>query len=301
MSDLSLTRRDFCIAGSAVAVLPSPAAAAAKSPPPRLSAAELVSRIDPAGAGAFVAGSGETEVTGVMVAISPSIATIRKAQAAGCNLIVSPETPFYGRQAPPPADPNAPGAAMAVRTLEALAADPTFAEKKRLIEEGKLVFYRVPDKTNRAVADALADRLGWRGYRAEGEAAIYTPRRATLRSVVKGVQTKLGAKGGLRTIGDPAMPLKRILIVPGTVDLVPTAKALRDADALICGDLREWELVEYIFDSVNGGSPKALIAIGRILTEQPYAEALAVQLRAAAPGLGVVMNRRADPYWRIQA
>jgi len=299
MPDLALTRRGFCIAGSAAAVLPAAAAVAANTPP--LSAADLVSRIDPTGAGAFVAGSGETLVTGVMVAISPSIATLRKAQAAGCNLIISPETPWYGRQAPPPADPNAPGAAMAARTVEALAADPTFAEKKRLIEDGKLAFYRLPDKTTRAVADALADRMGWRGDKAEGDAAIYTPRGATLRSVVKGVQTKLGAKGGLRIIGDPAMPLKRILIVPGTVDLVPTAAALRGADAMICGDLREWELVEYFFDSRNAGQPKALIAIGRILTEQPYAEVLAAQFRAAAPGLNVVMNRRADPFWRIQA
>jgi hypothetical protein len=113
--------------------------------------------------------------------------------------------------------------------------------------------------------------------------------------------SRLGASGGLRFIGDPAMSLRSILIVPGTAEVVSTTRALRHANALLTGDVREWEVVTYIHDSIDAGLPKALVATGRILSEQPFLEHCALAVRHAFPAVPLHAPAQADPFWRVQA
>ena len=296
---IRVNRRQLCAAG-VIAALPAQALARTASPAPRTAAA-LAALIDPSGSGSFVAGAPDTVVTGVLVTAAPGIAAIREAIARRCNLIVSPESPYYGRPAPAPTDPASPMAAMTARTVDALAADVVMIEKHRLIDSNAIAVYRLPDRATpgfSAVTDALAAQFGWRRT---GDAPIYEAPGTSLRSVLGTAKAKLGADGGLRYIGDPAMPLRRIVVVPGTTEVVSAITHLRSADALLTGDLREWEVVEYLFDSRNAGHPKALIAVGRILSQQPYAESCAAELRTAAPGLRVELLPVRDPFWRIQA
>jgi hypothetical protein len=56
--------------------------------------------------------------------------------------------------------------------------------------------------------------------------------------------------------------------------------------------------VPYIADSRAAGHPKGLVALGRILSEQPGVRALAAALRAAHPALPISFADHTDPFWR---
>ena len=72
-----------------------------------ISAQAIVERIQQkAGAGwkdtsvdAFVAGNRDTEVKGIVTTFAPSLEVLHKAVAAGKNMIISRESPFWARHA----------------------------------------------------------------------------------------------------------------------------------------------------------------------------------------------------------
>jgi hypothetical protein len=126
MPNDTLSRRSVMVGGAGIALAaPLPAMAAAT----RMSAAALLTGGTlPAEAASTLAsatlihGSGDTQVTGIMVATMPSLAVLRQAVASGCNLILSAEAPLYSR--PLPADANP----MARAGAERLFAQPVFRE-----------------------------------------------------------------------------------------------------------------------------------------------------------------------------
>jgi hypothetical protein len=145
----------------------------------------------------------------------------------------------------------------------------------------------------------MGQALGWR--RDPADERIHILRETPLRQVIAHVRRTLGVDGGLRVIGDPDMPIRRVLVAPGTAEAVSLAKAMPRVDALLSGDLREWELVEYVADSREAGHPKALIATGRILSEQPGMAECAAWLRAPLKGVRIETLATRDPYWRLPA
>jgi putative NIF3 family GTP cyclohydrolase 1 type 2 len=299
-----LSRRDLCVTAGQVIVatgLAGPAMAQRpRSGVPR--AEEVASALAGLGSTELLAGDPGASVAGAALIADPSLAALRKAVAAGCSLIVSPETPFYGK----PADPAASGpfAAMAEAAAKALRDSPAFRAKQALIAEHKLTIYRVAPRAEGGAdtsVEALAGQFGWSGNRIAGAHPIYRPPALTLAALVALAHQRLGANGGLRFIGDPALRLSSVLLVPGTAEAVSTTQGLRHADALLTGDMREWELVEYVHDSAEAGFPKGLVATGRILSEQPFVERCALAVKQAFPHVKLQSLLSADPFWRAQA
>jgi len=250
----------------------------------------------------LVAGDGDATVRGVALLADPTLAALKAAVTAGASLILSPETPFYAR----PADPAAasgPFAAMTASAVAALHESPAYKAKQAFIAEHGLAVYRLAPRTGEhdVSAEALAARLGWTAHRLPGEHPIYAPPGLTVAGLIQLAHTRLGASGGLRFIGDPAMALRSVLVVPGTAEVVSTTQALRHAHALLTGDVREWEIVTYVRDSIDAGLAKAMVATGRILSEQPFVERCALAVRHAFPLLPLHHPVQADPFWRIQA
>ena len=56
-------------------------------------------------------------------------------------------------------------------------------------------------------------------------------------------------------------------MLPGTRSIQDTVALLPQVDAVIAGEIREWESSEYARDVVNAGLGKGLILIGRSLSE----------------------------------
>ena len=233
----------------------------------------------------FKAGDPATRVTGIATTVMATMDVLRRAAAARRNLIVTREPVFYSGN-------DEPGNR---------AADPVYLAKKAFIEARGLVVLRLGDHwTTRVPNDsvrALAQALGWIGHPSAKHDAVFTPPATTVGEVASLVQKRLGARG-LRVVGAPDMRVTSILLSPGTTDLPGTVRDLRLADLVIAGEPREWEAVPYVLDTGPAGQPKALIALGRLVSEEPAAKACETWLRTLLPALPIETIPVADPFWK---
>jgi hypothetical protein len=75
---------------------------------------------------------------------------------------------------------------------------------------------------------------------------------------------------------------------------------LQRADLLLCGEPREWEAVEYVFDSTFSAQPKSMIAVGRVASEEPGMRNCAAWLRTLITDVPVEFIGVGDSYWAPQ-
>jgi putative NIF3 family GTP cyclohydrolase 1 type 2 len=285
-----LSRREFVAAG-ATAFL---SAGAVRLPWRGLTAQQAIDRIR-AGVGVpwrettvdtFKAGDPQTIVTGVATTVMATLGVLRQAAATGRNLIVTCEPTFYNANDESGARAN----------------DPVYLAKKAFIDEHHLVVWRFSDhwraRMPNELVSALAETLGWARLRSPDQAAIYVVPSTTLGSLAAHVRTRLGVRGGLRAIGTPEMPVRRVLLSPGTTDLQSTVRDLPHADLILSGEPREWEAVEYVLDTLSAGQPKGMIAVGRVVSEEPGMRACAAWLRTLITEVPVDAIAVGDPYWR---
>jgi putative NIF3 family GTP cyclohydrolase 1 type 2 len=287
---MRISRRSFVQAAAA----PMLVAARPQSPPASaITAQQLIERIRGAigvpwrekTVDGVKAGDPATNLTGVAVTVAARLDTLRRAAAAGCNLVITQEPVFYG--------PNdEPGNR---------ARDAVYLAKKAYVEEAKLVVWRFSDHWSARQPDprvtAMAEALGWSG---SGGNVVRIPERS-LSSLTAHVRSRLGVRGGMRILGPGEMRVRTVLLSPGTTDMTTTMAGLKNADVLIAGEPREWEVVPYVLDAREAGAAKALIAVGRIVSEEPGMRACAAWLRTLVPGLRVEALPVADPFWNPAA
>jgi NIF3 (NGG1p interacting factor 3) len=150
---------------------------------------------------------------------------------------------------------------------------------------------RQPDPRVAAIAEALSWKDG------PGSDNIYRIPETSLSSLMAHVSQRLELRGGMRTVGPPGMRVRTVLVSPGTTDLATTVARLKGADVVLAGEPREWEVVPYVLDARESGAAKALISIGRIVSEEPGMRACAAWIRTLAPGLRVEALPVSDPFW----
>jgi putative NIF3 family GTP cyclohydrolase 1 type 2 len=284
------SRRDFVAAGAAALISMGTARLARFE----LTAQQIVDRIR-ANAGVpwrettvdtFKAGDPQTIVTGIATTVMATLPVLRQAAAAGRNLIVTCEPTFYnGNDDPGPR-----------------ASDPIYLAKKAFIDERRLVIWRFQDhwaaRTPNEFVTALADTLGWAKFRAPENPLIYAIPSTTVSALTAHVRARLGVRGGIRVIGSPGMRVRRVFISPGTTSLQATIDNLPMADLVLSGEPREWEAVEYVFDTASAGQPKGMIAVGRVLSEEAGMRACAAWLRPLITEVPIEAIAVGDPYWR---
>src|SRR6185295_8904203 len=129
-----------------------------------------------------------------------------------------------------------------------------------------LVIWRFSDHWRARKPDPLAtgltDALGWSKLRAADDPARVTIPALTLAALAKDLKKKLNARGGIRVVGDPQLQVRKIGLLPGTTPIQAALAMLPAVDALIAGEVREWESVEYARDKVAAGEKKSLILLG---------------------------------------
>lgn len=250
----------------------------------------------PATGDGLFTGRSDLPVTGVGVAVTPTLELLRRAQSRGLNLVVAFESPLYRHPGEAPALP--PGFPAGPRLED----DPVYRGKRLFLDRQDLAVYRLQDNlvgpSDQMIAP-LAAALGWTGPASRSDARIYEGPPRPLRAVIDAARQGLGVHGGLRYIGDLDRPVRRVLVVPGTAKVVPAVQALPEVDLLLTGDLREWEIVEYLFDSRQADMPKALVAVGRRLSLQPGMTSVAARLAGRLDGLKVEPLTVSDPFWRL--
>jgi putative NIF3 family GTP cyclohydrolase 1 type 2 len=252
----------------------------------------------------FKAGDPATIVTGVVTTSVATLAALRFAVKTGANLIITSEPTFYARAdtpSPPPRRESTAGPAGS-NGAGASPNDRVFAAKNELIKTERLVIWRFSDhwraRTPDPLTEGLADALGWSQFTAAADPARVSIPATTLGAMASTIKKKLNARGGIRVVGDPQIPITKVALLPGTTAIDVALKTLPAVDAIVAGEVREWESVEYARDTVTAGGKKGLILIGRVLSEEPAMNACARWLKAIVPELRTSWVAIGDPYWR---
>jgi putative NIF3 family GTP cyclohydrolase 1 type 2 len=284
---MRMTRRAF-VQAAAVPILAVPRLASTAQA--ELTVAQSVDRIRAAvgpwrekTVDGFKAGDPSVALTGIAVTVAARLENLRKAASAGCNLVITQEPVFYGAN-------DEPGNR---------ASDAVYLAKKAYVEQAKLVVWRFSDHWNTRQPDprvaALAEALGWKD--GPGADNIYRIPETSVSSLTALVSKRLGVRGGMRTIGPADMRVRTVLVSPGTTDLASTVARLKGADVVLAGEPREWEVVPYVLDAREAGAAKALISVGRLVSEEPGMRACAAWIRTLVPGVKVEALPVSDPFW----
>jgi len=252
----------------------------------------------------FKAGDPATVVTGVVTTSMATLAALRFAVKAGANLIITSGPTFYARADAPTAPPRRETMAGAGTPSPAGAYpnDRIFAAKNELIRTERLVIWRFSDhwraRTPDPLVQGLADALGWSRFATADDPALVSIPATTLGALASTIKKKLNARGGIRVVGDPQTAIRKVALLPATTAIDAALKALPAVDAIVAGEVREWESVEYARDTVTAGGKKGLILIGRVLSEGPSMNACAQWLKVIVPELKTSWVPIGDPYWR---
>ncbi|WP_084214233.1 Nif3-like dinuclear metal center hexameric protein [Terriglobus sp. TAA 43] len=233
------------------------------------------------------AGDPQTVVTGIATTISPTMDVLRKAVAAGDNLIVTHEPSFYNHLDKTDLYPN----------------DPVLAEKLKYIADHKLVVFRWHDGAHAHQPDFIMEgwkaKAGWaEAHREPGAPMLYTAKPVTVAALAEQLRKATGAKI-VRVIGDPKLVVTKIAYAPGAPGAERQIKVLErdDVEVLVGGEIPEWETISYAWDAQQQGRHKALILMGHYTSEEPGMDNFANWLRKTMPGLRVDFIPAGEPYW----
>jgi putative NIF3 family GTP cyclohydrolase 1 type 2 len=243
----------------------------------------------------FKAGDPATVVKGIVTTTMATMDVLRKSVAAGANMVITCEPTFFAKAD----NPNPPaGRGQATNAP----ADPVLAAKRDFIQKNGLVVWRFSDhwrlRKPDPLAQGLSDEMGWTKYQAAGDATHFTLPVITLDALAADLKKKLGVRGGIRVVGDPQTEIRKVGLLTGTTPLAASLRTMPAVDAIVAGEVREWESVEYAQDTVTAGIGKGMILLGRVVSEEPGMKLCAAWLRTFVPEVPVTWIATGDPYWR---
>ncbi len=236
----------------------------------------------------FKAGDPDTPVTGIATTMMATYDVLRRAAAAGDNLVITHEPTFYGHQ-----DETA----ALVKENDAV-----LAAKQALIDKYHLVVWRFHDhwhaRTPDGIQTGMLRALGWEKFVSPSNSHLLVMPETTLGELARGIKERLGIHV-IRVVGDPAMRVTKVALSPG-YGAFPGARHMLqrdDVEVLVIGEGVEWEIVEYADDAAAEGKHKALIILGHIPSEQAGMEDCAGWIRGFVPEVRVEFIATAEPFW----
>ena len=195
------------------------------------------------------AGDPTTAVTGIATMALASMEGLKRAAAAGRNLILSYDPPFWSGN----------------DDLDRIEGNSLFLEKRDFIRAHNLVCFNLHDhwrdRAPDGVAVGMAKALGWTQYQADNPALLHLPP-IRLEALARDLQARLDDPT-IRVVGDPKLEVRSVGAMWGTANQMPAIKLLNSpVDVVITGYAREWEAVEYVQDMIATGQKKGLILLG---------------------------------------
>jgi putative NIF3 family GTP cyclohydrolase 1 type 2 len=305
MQPANLSRRRFALLAGAAGVAPGGLAGADSGAEP-ITADAVVRRIRselggdwPAtGPDGFKAGDPSTIVKGIATTAMATLDVLKQAAAAHANLILTYEPAFYGRADGQPTPSPVPGRGPMGLNPD----DPVVKAKREFIEGNGLVIFRLRDhwearKESEMVA-ALAGALGWSGRGVKGDRALYDIPPATAEQTVATIRERLKLRAGLRAVGDRKATVRRMLLYPGAMTPATMWQRYSEVDMIVAGEVREWENTHYAADMFTAGEKRALVTVGRVVSEEPGMRACAEWLKNVVKEVPAKWIGAGDPYWR---
>ena len=264
---MAVSRRDMIAAGAAALAL-APARAAAS-----LTVAQVLERMQgqigttwrDGGVDRIVAGDADIQVTGIATVMMATLDAFKAAAAKRLNLVITHEPTWWSHQ----------------DTVTQLQNDPLYRTKLEFIR-----------------AHSMARQMDWVRYRDPANSKRYVLPTTSLRDFARSFQKKLGDRT-LRVIGDPAMPVSKVITSWGNCSAFPGIPLLDgDCDVLVIGEAQDWDLIAYAGDLVASGRKKALIVLGHVVSEQWGMKFAAEWLHGFVPEVPVRFVPIIEPYWQ---
>jgi putative NIF3 family GTP cyclohydrolase 1 type 2 len=190
--------------------------------------------------------------------------------------------------------------------------DPVYAGKNAFIEKHRLVVFRLSQHWNQRQPDpralGLAAAMNWNRLRQGdgGQASVKAANDClrcdvpamTLDALAGQLKKTLGTRGGIRVIGDRKTTVRTVGLLPGFTLIKDAIAALPEVDAIITGEVQEWESATYAQDVAFAGVKKGFISIGRVVNEAAGMQVCAAWLKTLVPEVPVRFTSAGDPYWR---
>jgi len=236
----------------------------------------------------FKAGDPATPVTGIATTMMATFDVLKRAAAAGDNLIITHEPTFYGH----------------LDQTDELSkeSDAVFATKRAFIAEHHLVVWRFHDhwhmRTPDGIQTGMIRALGWKKYQNPNDDHLFVVPETTVGQLASSIKERLGIRT-LRVVGDPALRVTKLALNPGYPGFPAERHSLQrdDVEVLVMGEGLEWETIEYGADAAAEGKHKALIILGHIPSEQSGMQDCAEWLKGLVPGVRVDFIATAEPFW----
>jgi putative NIF3 family GTP cyclohydrolase 1 type 2 len=232
----------------------------------------------------FKSGGVDTPVTGIATTVMSTFDVLKKAAAAGKNMVITHEPTFWTGNDE-------------VKNFEN---DAVYREKLRFIRDHNLAVWRFHDHLHMRQPDmtsvGLADAIGWSAYLSKTEPRVYELPRVRLRDLARDIERRLKLPA-IRVMGDPETMVSRAALMQGTPPF-HASTVLPNVDVIVAGEQREWEGVEYAADANTAGQRKALILIGHWVSEDQGMRVCADWLKTFVPEVPVAWIPAGDPFWR---
>jgi putative NIF3 family GTP cyclohydrolase 1 type 2 len=260
---------------------------------------------------AFRAGNKDVEVKGIATTFAPSLEVLEKAVAAGTNMIISRESPFWMRSNAPGGGagqpPNGLGGGNAHKVPDD---DPTYRAKLDYITSHNLVVYQLFANWNarqpNAQLQGLAEALGWEKYYkpSAGQpwssySGYFVLPPATLKATAENIKKTLKMKS-IRIGGNPDTMIRKAVVFPGLYWLNDVQKLMADPDVnlLVAGEPKwENEIGPYIFDMADAGQNKGQIMLGEEVSEEPGCGEMATWLKSFVSEVPIHWIPTGEPCW----
>ena len=233
----------------------------------------------------FKAGNPETVVKGIATSFSATLDVCQRTAASGKNLIIVHEPTFYNH----------------LDETKDLNGE-IYQVKRTFIEKNNLVVWRFHDHWHSRRPDGILTgmvaALDWEKYQSTKNPESFELPSSSLETLVKSIQKQLEIRS-LRVIGDARMNVRHVALAAGYNDLRGIMNWLDnpDIEALIIGETREWEGVEYARDAVTAGRQKALIILGHVPSEERGMKECAQGLKTFTPEVPIEYLPGGEPFW----
>jgi putative NIF3 family GTP cyclohydrolase 1 type 2 len=266
---------------------------------------ELGGDWEAAGPDGFKAGDPAVIVKGIATTAMATLDVLKQAAKANVNLVVTYEPTFYGRadgrpQAPAPG--RGPTPAPGRGPIGIGPDDPVVKAKHEFIDKNGMVVFRLRDHWQARKADdivaAFAGALGWSNRRVKSDDALFEIPHSTAEETVAQIRSRLKLHAGLRAVGDRKAPVRRVLLNPGPMTTATMWQRYSEVDMIVAGEVREWENTHYAADMFTAGEKRALVTVGRVVSEEPGMRACADWLKTVVKEVPATWIDASDPYWR---
>jgi putative NIF3 family GTP cyclohydrolase 1 type 2 len=235
----------------------------------------------------LLTGSPETPVLGIASTMMATLQVVEKCAAQGKNMIVTHETPFYLHQ----------------DQTDDIKDDATLKYKLDYCRKHDIAIFHFHDHWHMrhpdGIAEGMVEQLGWQ----KNVIDAADPKKLAFDGVPLAkfageMAARLQART-IRVIGDPALPVRRVDTSWGYMGREGGIKMLAapETEVVICGETREWEVVEYAQDCIEAGNKKALIVVGHVLSEQGGMILCAEWLKSFIPEVPVGFVAAPEPFW----